>query len=79
MTPRERRKLADHLAEYLFRVLGNPRRVAAKHRAAYYSDALADPKGEVEGAGLSQAPMADHIAAELGRYVRANKPKARRT
>jgi hypothetical protein len=75
MTPRERQKLAAHLAQYVFGVLNGPKRIAAKF-SARACHGTADSKGEVEGAGLVQAPLADHLEAELSRYVLAQR-KAR--
>lgn len=77
MTPAERRKLAHILARYVFHALGGPDRIAAKHKADGCARTVMDQKGEVEGAGFSLAPLADHLEAELGRYVLAER-KAKR-
>jgi hypothetical protein len=80
VTPRQRRKLAEHLARYVFHVLGGPSRIAGKF--ATHSLRMGHPhvdrRGEVEGSGLSQGPLADHLEAELGRYVKAEAAVRRR-
>jgi hypothetical protein len=73
VTPRQRRKLAEHLAVYVFHALGGPDRIAGKFKAEGTARTVMDRKGEVEGAGFSQGPLADHLEAELGRYVSAER------
>lgn len=75
MTPTERRKLAQHLARYLFHVVDGPDRIAGMHRQR---DAVGGVlPGERAGAGLCLESLADHLEAELSRYVLAER-KAKR-
>lgn len=55
------------IARAIFEALGNPDRIAAKHRRTWQ----ADSKGEAEGSGFGEKPLAEYLQRRLADQVSA--------